>query len=248
MKLRADKLLLERGLAPSREKAQALILAGLVYLGEVRVEKSGQLLDEGAEPSVRGKACPYVGRGGMKLEAALSAFAPELQGAVCADIGASTGGFTDCLLKHGAARVYAVDVGHGQLDASLRADARVICLEGVNARTLHAGFFPERVDLVTLDASFISLKLLLPAMKASAPGAPLIALVKPQFEAGKREASRGRGIIRDPGVQQRTVREVCDAAATLGYTCRGVMESPLRGPKGNVEFLVHLAPQEASGP
>lgn len=248
MKLRADKLLLERGLAATREKAQALILAGLVYLGEVRVEKSGQLLDQGAEPTVRGKACPYVSRGGMKLEAALKAFAPELNGAVCADIGASTGGFTDCLLQHGAAKVFAVDVGHGQLDASLRADPRVVCLEGVNARTLRAGFFPERVHLVTLDASFISLKLLLPAMKESAPGAPLIALVKPQFEAGKREASRGRGVIRDPEIQQRAIREVCDAAAALGYTCRGVAESPLRGPKGNAEFLVHLVPKEASKP
>lgn len=248
MKIRADKLLVEQGLAPTREKAQALILAGLVFLGEARVEKSGQLLAEGAEPSVRGKACPYVSRGGLKLQAALAAFAPVLDGAVCADIGASTGGFTDCLLQHGASKVFAVDVGHGQLDASLRGDPRVVCLERVNARTLSAGFFPQPIDLVTLDASFISLKLLLPAMKASAPVAPLIALVKPQFEAGRREVARGRGVIRDPEVQQRSIREVCDAAAALGYTCMGVVESPLRGPKGNAEFLIHLVPQEEKNP
>ena len=141
-----------------------------------------------------------------------------------------------------------MDVGHGQLDASLRSDPRVVCLEGVNARTLSMGFFPERIELVTLDASFISLKLLLPAMKASAPGAPLIALVKPQFEAGKAEVARGRGVIRDPEVRQRAVREVCDAAAALGYTHLGTVESPLRGPKGNTEFLIHLVPTEACDP
>jgi 23S rRNA (cytidine1920-2'-O)/16S rRNA (cytidine1409-2'-O)-methyltransferase len=245
MKLRADKILVERGLAPTREKAQALILAGLVYLGEVRVEKPGHLLAQDAEPSVRGKTCPYVSRGGLKLESALVAFTPFLTGAVCADIGASTGGFTDCLLQHGASKVYAVDVGHGQLDASLRHDPRVVCLEGINARTLSHGFFPDRIDLVTLDASFISLKLLLPAVRASAPKACLIALVKPQFEAGRLEAARGRGVIRDPEVQKRAVREVCDAAAALGYTHLGTVESPLRGPKGNVEFLIHLVPAEA---
>jgi 23S rRNA (cytidine1920-2'-O)/16S rRNA (cytidine1409-2'-O)-methyltransferase len=248
MKLRADKLLVERGLAPSREKAQALILAGLVYLGEIRVEKPGHLLDQDAEPSVRGKACPYVSRGGLKLEEALRAFVPDLAGMVCADIGASTGGFTDCLLQHGASRVYAVDVGHGQLDASLRNDPRVVCLEGVNARNLSRGFFPDRIDLVTVDASFISLKLLLPAVRASAPMAFLVALVKPQFEAGRLEVARGRGVIRDPEVQARAVREVCDAAAALGYTHLGTVESPLRGPKGNTEYLIYLVPAEACDP
>jgi 23S rRNA (cytidine1920-2'-O)/16S rRNA (cytidine1409-2'-O)-methyltransferase len=248
MKVRADKLLVEHGLAPSREKAQALILAGLVYLGEIRVEKAGQLLDQDAEASVRGKVCPYVSRGGLKLESALKAFAPDVAGAVCADIGASTGGFTDCLIQHGASKVFAVDVGHGQLDASLRNDPRVVCLEGVNARNLSQGFFPDPIDLVTLDASFISLKLLLPAVRDSAPQAAVVALVKPQFEAGRLEVARGRGVIRDPEVQARAVREVCDAAATLGYNHLGTLESPLRGPKGNAEYLIYLVPAEACDP
>lgn len=248
MKQRADKLLLEQCLASTREKAQALILAGMVYVGEARVDKAGQLLAEEAVLTVRGKACPYVSRGGLKLEAALEAFHPRLEGAVCADVGASTGGFTDCLLQHGAARVYALDVGHGQMDSSLRSDPRVVCLEGINARTLAAGFFPEPVALVTVDASFISLKLLLPAIRASAPRAFVIALVKPQFEAGRKEVGRGRGVVKDPQVRARTLSEVCQAAASLGYTRLGTLESPIKGPKGNVEFLVHLAPGEDTSP
>ena len=245
MRQRADKALVELGLAPTREKAQALILAGLVYIAEVRVDKPGQLLPEDAVPTVRGKACPYVSRGGLKLEAALKAFRPDVTGAVCADIGASTGGFTDCLLQHGASRVYAIDVGHGQLDATLRSDPRVVCLEGVNARHFAADFFPEAISLVTVDASFISLKLLLPSIRASAPAARIIALVKPQFEVGRKEASRGRGVVRDPAARDRAVAEVCASAAALGYTHLGTVESPARGPKGNVEFLVYLRPEEA---
>ncbi len=248
MKQRADKLLLEQGLTSTRERAQALILAGLVYVGEVRVDKAGQLLAVETVLTVRGKACPYVSRGGLKLEAALEAFHPRLEGAVCADVGASTGGFTDCLLQHGAARVYALDVGHGQMDSSLRSDPRVVCLEGINARTLAAGFFPEPVALVTVDASFISLKLLLPAIRASAPEAFVIALVKPQFEAGRKEVGRGRGVVKDPQVRARALSEVCQAAISLGYTRLGTLESPVKGPKGNVEFLVHLAPGEDPSP
>jgi len=248
MKERADKLLVGQGLAPSREKAQALILAGLVYLAEIRVEKPGQLLPVDVALSVRGKACPYVSRGGLKLLAALEAWSPPVAGAVCADVGASTGGFTDCLLQHGAARVYALDVGHGQLDASLRKDPRVVCLEGVNARNLARDFFPEPIALVTVDASFISLKLILPALRASAPRARVLALVKPQFEAGRREVARGRGVVRDPGVRERALQEVCAAAASLGYTHLGTLESPVHGPKGNVEFFLHLVPTEGMSP
>ena len=248
MKERADKLLVGQGLAPSREKAQALILAGLVYLAEVRVEKPGQLLPADAALAVRGKACPFVSRGGLKLQSALEAFAPPVAGTVCADVGASTGGFTDCLLQHGAAKVYALDVGHGQLDATLRKDPRVVCLEGVNARNLAADFFPEPIGLVTVDASFISLKLILPALRASAPAARVLALVKPQFEAGRREVSRGRGVVRDPVVRERALQEVCAAAASLGYTHLGTLESPVRGPKGNVEFFLHLVPAEGLTP
>jgi 23S rRNA (cytidine1920-2'-O)/16S rRNA (cytidine1409-2'-O)-methyltransferase len=248
MKERVDKLLVGQGLAPSREKAQALILAGLVYLAEVRVEKPGQLLPVDAALSVRGKSCPYVSRGGLKLEAALEAFGPPVSGTVCADVGASTGGFTDCLLQHGAAKVYAVDVGHGQLDAALRGDPRVVCLEGVNARNLAEDFFPEPIQLITVDASFISLKLILPALRRSAPAACLLALVKPQFEAGRREVARGRGVVRDPEVRERALRDVCAAAASLGYTHLGTLESPVRGPKGNVEFFLHLVPTEGLAP
>ena len=241
MKIRADRLLVQSGLAPTREKAQALILAGLVFRGEQRVEKPGHLLAEESTLTVRGKACPFVSRGGLKLQAALGAFRPPVEGAVCADIGASTGGFTDCLLQSGAAKVYAVDVGRGQLDSSLRSDSRVVCLEGVNARYLDSGFFPEPIALVTLDASFISLRLLLPAVLASAPEAEVIALVKPQFEAGRRSVGKG-GVVRDGGARERAVREVCECAAALGYTLLGTAESPVRGPKGNVEFLIHLRP------
>jgi len=248
MKQRIDKLLVERGLAPTREKAQALVLAGLVYLAETRLDKPGHLIREDADLTVRGKACPFVSRGGLKLEAALAAFGPAVSGAVCADIGASTGGFTDCLLQHGAARVYAVDVGHGQLDTSLRGDPRVVNMEGVNARALPPGFFPEPVSLVTVDASFISLKLILPAIKSCAPAAAVLALVKPQFEAGRREVSKGRGVVRDPEVRRRALEDVCTAAEALGYTLLGTLESPVRGPKGNVEFFLHLVPWEEPTP
>jgi 23S rRNA (cytidine1920-2'-O)/16S rRNA (cytidine1409-2'-O)-methyltransferase len=241
MKIRADRLLVQTRLAATREKAQALILAGLVYRGEQRVDKPGHLLPEETVLTVKGKACPYVSRGGLKLEAALRAFGPAVEGAVCADIGASTGGFTDCLLKAGAAKVYAVDVGKGQLDASLRSDPRVVSLEGVNARYLEPGFFPESPSLVTLDASFISLRLLLPAVRASAPHAQVIALVKPQFEAGRRHVGKG-GVVREKAARERAVGEVCDCAASLGYTLCGTVESPIKGPKGNVEFLIHLRP------
>ena len=243
MKIRADKLIVERGLAPTREKAQALIMAGLVYSGEARVEKAGHLIPEDSLLVLKGKPCPYVSRGGLKLEAALDAFDPPVQDAVCADVGASTGGFTDCLLQHGASKVFAVDVGHGQLDASLRSDHRVICMEGLNARYLTGSSFPDPVSLITVDASFISLRLLLPAIKESAPGASVIALVKPQFEAGRAEVGKG-GVVKDEEVRRRCVESVCETAVALGYTLGGAIRSPLKGPKGNVEFLIYLRPTE----
>lgn len=246
MRQRADRVVVGQGLAPTREKAQALIMAGAVFLGERRVEKPGQLLPEDAVLSVRQRPCPYVSRGGLKLRAALEAFRPAVEGTVCADIGASTGGFTDCLLQHGARKVFAVDVGHGQLDVSLRSDPRVVSLEGLNARHMTAELFDAGVGLVTVDASFISLRLLLPAIHDCFPLAPVIALVKPQFEAGRRDVGKG-GVVRDPQVRHRCVAEVCDAARRLGYTHGGTLESPVRGPKGNVEFLVLLEPVD-SGP
>lgn len=241
MKVRVDKLVVERGLAPTREKAQALIMAGAIYSGERRIEKSGQLLAEDAPLALRGKACPYVSRGGLKLEAALRAFEPPVAGLICADVGASTGGFTDCLLKHGAAKVYALDVGHGQLDSLLASDPRVVAREGVNARFLGADFFPEPVSLAVVDASFISLRLLLPALKRSIPHAAILALVKPQFEVGRKDVGKG-GVVRDALIRERAVEAVCVAAKELGYTLRGTLESPVKGPKGNVEYFVYLTP------
>ncbi len=247
MKERADKLLVVRGLAPTRQKAQAVIMAGQAYSGQVRVEKPGQLLPTDAPLEVRGKACPFVSRGGLKLDGALSRLGTSVEGLVCADIGASTGGFTDCLLQRGAARVYAVDVGHGQLDFTLRTDPRVVALEGVNARYLEEGFFPQAVDLVVVDASFISLRLLLPAISRSAPEAPVLALVKPQFEAGRRNVGKG-GVVRDQSVRDDAVKSVCQYAADLGYTHHATIESPVKGPKGNVEYFVDLRPYKTNRP
>jgi len=238
-KIRADRLVLEQELAPSREKAQALILAGRVYLGEVRVEKAGHLLPRDALLQVRGKASPFVSRGGEKLDGALSAFGIEVAGLVCADIGASTGGFTHCLLLRGARRVYAVDVGAGLIDASLRADGRVVLMERTNARYLEKDAFPEPIDFVTVDASFISLRLLLPAIARAAPHAEAVVLVKPQFEVGRGKIGKG-GIVRNASDREACVRSVIDSARESGYECRASTESAIRGRKGNLESLLHL--------
>lgn len=243
MKERADKLLVAQGLAPTRQKAQALIMAGQVYAREVRIEKSGHLLPADTVLTLRGRRCPFVSRGGLKLEAALERLGFSVEGEVCADVGASTGGFTDCLLQRGAARVYALDVGHGQLDYGLRSDPRVVAMEGVNARYLAPDFFPERIGLVVVDASFISLKLLLPAILISAPEARVLALVKPQFEAGRDKVGKG-GVVRDQAVRDLTVESVCHYAAELGYTHKATIESPVKGPKGNVEYFVDLRPEK----
>jgi 23S rRNA (cytidine1920-2'-O)/16S rRNA (cytidine1409-2'-O)-methyltransferase len=237
--MRADRLCVERALAETRERARALIMAGAIYSGEARIDKPGQLLSEDAPLTRRSNPCPYVSRGGLKLEAALEHFSPPVKGAVCADIGASTGGFTDCLLQRGAAKIYAVDVGHGQLHYSLRNDTRVVVREGVNARFLPEDFFPEPIRLVVVDASFISLRLLLPAVRRSAPNAEILALVKPQFEAGRGNVGKG-GVVRDPEVRARTVQVIAAAARELGYTVEGSLESPVKGPRGNVEFFLFL--------
>lgn len=245
-KLRADLALVQSGLAPTREKAQVLILAGLVYHRERRVEKASQTVDSESPLEVRGKACPFVSRGGVKLEAALDAFGIEVEGLTCADIGASTGGFTHCLLLRGASKVYAVDVGKGLLDVALRSDPRVVPMEGVNARHLDSGAFPEPVEVVVVDASFISLRLLLPAIRRTAPTAGVVALVKPQFEVGKGRVGKG-GIVRDDALREGALAEVAEAARSLGYTVGGSIRSPITGAKGNVEFLLHLTPGEDPG-
>lgn len=247
MTVRADLLLVRLGLAPTREKAQAMLMAGIVYLAGRRVEKPGQKLPEDSNLEIRGKTCPYVSRGGLKMEGALDRLGLDVRGLVCADLGASTGGFTDCLLQRGALRVYAVDVGRGQLHESLRRDPRVHAFEGVNARNLSRDFFPEAVDLVVVDASFISLKLLLPAILTSAPAARILALVKPQFEAGRREVGKG-GVVRDPAIRTRAVADVVERASSLGYTLAATVESTVKGPKGNVETFILLLPPEEARP
>jgi 23S rRNA (cytidine1920-2'-O)/16S rRNA (cytidine1409-2'-O)-methyltransferase len=243
---RADQLLVERGLAESRARAQALLIAGCVFSGEQRVDKPGALLPADAPLLVRGGA-RFVSRGGDKLEGALRALSVEVAGRVCADIGASTGGFTDCLLQHGARLVYAIDVGHGQLAQKLRTDARVVVRERTNARFLEASDFDEPIELVVVDASFIGLDKLLPAIaRVLAPGGRLLALVKPQFEAGREEARRARGVIRDPEVRQAAIGRAREATLARGFELLSECASCLPGPKGNLEHFLYAERQSTS--
>ena len=237
-KVRADQLLVAQGLAESRTRAQALILAGNVFVGDRRVAKAGDMLAGDSALTVKGRDHPWVSRGGIKLDHGLTHFGFGVNKAVALDVGSSTGGFTDVLLSRGAKRVYAVDVGTNQLAWKLRSDERVIVHEQTNARDLNTGIIPERIDIVVCDASFIALhKVLDAALDLARPGAALVALVKPQFEAGREEVGKG-GVVRDPAVHQR----VCDAAVTWvqskGWRVCGVEPSPITGPEGNVEFLL----------
>jgi 23S rRNA (cytidine1920-2'-O)/16S rRNA (cytidine1409-2'-O)-methyltransferase len=242
-RVRLDELVLRRGLAESRSRAQALLLAGKVRVGKgdgARFDrKPGDLVDPEIEVSVMSPE-PYVSRGGRKLAAALDAFGVDPAGRVCLDVGASTGGFTDVLLQRGARRVYAVDVGRGQLAETLRRDSRVVSMERTNARTLTAATFPDRISLASVDVSFISLRLVLAPIASTfeAAGGDLIPLVKPQFEAGRGEAKGG--VVRDPEVHARVLREVEDAARAVGLEPIGSIPSPIIGPEGNREFLLHL--------
>lgn len=237
---RIDKLLVDRGLAESRTKAQAMIMAGVVLVQEQRVEKPSQLFAENSSIRVKGGEDPtnrYVGRGGLKLEAALREFQIDVNGFTCLDVGASTGGFTDCLLQHGAKKVVALDVGHNQIDWRLRNDRRVEVREGVNARYLQAEDFFQKFDLAVMDVSFISATKVLPAIvPLMLPGAAIITLIKPQFEVGRGEVGGG-GIVRDPSKRLRVVDEVNNTAGALGLTVVNVIESPIQGAEGNVEFL-----------
>jgi 23S rRNA (cytidine1920-2'-O)/16S rRNA (cytidine1409-2'-O)-methyltransferase len=236
-KVRLDVLLVQQGLVPSREVGQRLIMAGQVRVNGELSDKPGRRVAADAVVTVKARP-PYVSRGGLKLAAALERFELDVEGWVVADVGASTGGFTDCLLQRGASRVYAIDVGYGQLAWSLRQDARVVVMERTNARYLEK--LAEPVDLVTIDASFISLKLLLPAVaRWLAEGGLVIALIKPQFEAGRRQVGKG-GVVRDPAVHRQVLLELLNWAAAQGWGVQGLMPSPLRGPAGNVEFLAHL--------
>lgn len=237
---RIDKLLVERGLAASRTKAQALVMAGVVLVDEQRVEKPSEMVATDASLRLKGAgdaASRYVGRGGLKLEAGLREFGIDVTGLICLDVGASTGGFTDCLLQHGAHRVVAIDVGHNQLDWRLRQDARVEVREGINARYLKPEDFSEEFALAVMDVSFISATKVLPAIvPLLTAGGQIITLIKPQFEVGRGEVGKG-GIVHDPAQHQRVVAEVGAAAASLGLSVRGVIESPIRGGEGNIEFL-----------
>jgi 23S rRNA (cytidine1920-2'-O)/16S rRNA (cytidine1409-2'-O)-methyltransferase len=238
-KQRADLLLVALGLAESRARAQALILAGKVFSDTKRVEKAGDLLADGAPIEVRGQDHPWVSRGGLKLAHALAHFGLNPEGRVCLDLGASTGGFTDVLLQHGAAKVYAVDVGHGQLAWKLRQDPRVVVLEKTNARYLDASAIPEPVGALVCDASFIGLRTILPAPLAlCAPGAFAVALIKPQFEAGPGQVGKG-GVVRDSALHRSICAMIADWWAALpGWQVLGITESPITGPEGNKEFLI----------
>ena len=237
---RIDTLLVDRGLAQSRTRAQALVMAGVVLVDEQLVNKSSERFPADALIRLKGSGSPlheYVSRGGVKLEAALREFNLDVKGLCCIDVGSSTGGFTDCLLRHGARAVVAVDVGHNQIDWRLRNDPRVQVREGVNARYLKPAYFDQKFHLATIDVSFISATKILPAvLTLIEPGGRIVTLIKPQFEVGKGEVGKG-GIVRDPEKHQRVVREVNNAAEALGLTVSGVIESPIHGADGNVEFL-----------
>lgn len=237
---RIDKLLVDRGLAESRNRAQAMVMAGVVLVNEQRVEKPSQQFDTLSTIRVKGGDDPtnrYVGRGGLKLEAALREFQIDVSGFTCLDVGASTGGFTDCLLQHGAKRVVAIDVGHNQIDWRLRNDQRVEVREGVNARYLRPEEFQEKFDLAVMDVSFISATKVLPAIVPLVSGS-VVTLIKPQFEVGKGEVGGG-GIVRDEAKRLKAVEDVNRAASELGLVVVGVMQSPIEGAEGNVEFLAH---------
>jgi 23S rRNA (cytidine1920-2'-O)/16S rRNA (cytidine1409-2'-O)-methyltransferase len=240
-KERLDVLLVQRGLCPSREKAQRLIMAGGIFSGGTRMDKASQTLPDDTPLEVRA-AERYVGRGGLKLEGALAHFSLDPGGLTCLDVGASTGGFTDCLLQHGAAKVYALDVGHGQLDWKIRSDPRVVVMEHCNARHLQAGDLPEKVQLAVADVSFISLTLVLPPVAALlTDGGMIVALIKPQFELSRAEVGRG-GVVRDDAARQRAVDKIRDFALRLGWTWGGVVDSPVAGADGNRELLCLLKP------
>ncbi len=234
---RLDLELVERGVVDTRSRARALVMAGEILVNGKAETRAGALI--GAHDIVTLRDRPrFVSRGGDKLSHALDAFAIDPANLVCADLGASTGGFTDCLLQRGAARVYAVDVGYGQLDASLRSDPRVVVMERVNARYLNE--LPEPVDFVSIDVSFISLELILPvAARLLKPDGVCVPLIKPQFEAGRRDVGKG-GVVRDPAIHRRVLLAVMDAATQHGFGCHGLVRSPITGPAGNVEFLAHL--------
>ena len=243
-KTRLDVLLTERGLLDSRQKAQATIMSGIVFVNGQRVDKVGTAVSNDALIEIRGTTLPYVSRGGLKLEKAMQTFPLTLTGKICADIGASTGGFTDCMLQNGAKKVYAVDVGYGQLDWKLRNDARVVCMERTNARYLTHEEIPEELDFASVDVSFISLKLIFPALHGLLrEGGEIACLIKPQFEAGREKVGK-KGVVRDPAVHLEVLEHFLIHAKENHFTVLGITYSPIRGPEGNIEYLGFLRKSE----
>ena len=240
MKKRLDVLLVERGLATSREKAKAMIMAGEVLVDNEREDKAGSMFPEEVEIVLKGKPLPYVSRGGLKLEKAMKNFNLTLDGKVCMDVGASTGGFTDCMLQNGAVKVYSVDVGHGQLDWKLRNDPRVVCMERTNIRYVVPEDIEERPSFVSIDVSFISLtKVLLPVRNLMEENGEIAALIKPQFEAGREKVGK-KGVVRDPAVHLEVIEKVIAYASSIALEPRHLSFSPIKGPEGNIEYLLHL--------
>ena len=247
IKKRLDVLLVEQMFAQTRAKAQAIIMAGQVYVNGQKADKPGVSYEETVQIEVRGAACPYVSRGGLKLEKALRDFGVNPEGFVCSDSGASTGGFTDCLLQQGAKKVFAIDVGYGQLDWKIRSDERVVVMERTNIRYVTPEDLGEPLDLSVIDVSFISLKIVLPAIKALLkPSGQVLCLIKPQFEAGKEKVGK-KGVVREPEIHQEVLDSFVETVTALGFTILGLTFSPVKGPEGNIEFLGHLTLENVPG-
>lgn len=244
MKERLDVLLVKQNLAPSREKAKAMIMAGSVLVDGQREDKAGSMFPDTVKLTIKGHTLPYVSRGGLKLEKAMTHFNLSLDGKVCMDVGASTGGFTDCMLQNGAVKVYSVDVGHGQLDWKLRNDPRVVCMERTNIRYVTPEDLEEKAEFVSIDVSFISLtKVLPPVRELMEDGAEMVCLIKPQFEAGREKVGK-KGVVRDPAVHREVIEKVVDFARSLSFGVLHLEFSPIKGPEGNIEYLLHLRKQE----
>ena len=240
MKERLDVLLVQRGLAPSREKAKTMIMEGNVFVANQREDKAGTFFDDKVEIEVRGTTLKYVSRGGLKLEKAMNQFGLSLQGKICMDIGASTGGFTDCMLQNGAVKVYSVDVGYGQFAWKLRQDERVVCMEKTNIRYVTPEDIEDVLDFASVDVSFISLtKVLTPARELLREGGEMVCLIKPQFEAGKDKVGK-KGVVRDPQVHKEVIESVIAYAKSIGFDILHLEYSPIKGPEGNIEYLVHI--------
>ena len=244
MKERLDILIVNKGLAASREKAKAIIMSGIVYVDGQKEDKAGSMFEETANIEVRGATLKYVSRGGLKLEKAMTHFGVQLKDKICMDVGSSTGGFTDCMLQNGAVKVYAVDVGHGQLDWKLRNDPRVVCMEKTNIRYVTPEDITDRINFSSIDVSFISLtKVLGPVKALLADDGQIVCLIKPQFEAGREKVGK-KGVVRDPKVHEEVIEKICDFASTNGFELLHLDYSPIKGPEGNIEYLLHMRKTE----